>query len=70
MKNEIINSVYVLKSRTTGLYLKYFKSIKFNHYVADFNEATRFDYKEAYRRKKMFKHPENWIIRRVKNGKR
>ena len=52
----------VLKHINYKTYLKYFKNIKFKHYVVDINEPTVFNKTEARRMLATFKHPENWEI--------
>lgn len=53
---------YLIKHKKNRVYLKYFKSIRFKHYVVDCNEATRFTKKEANQIIKRYKYPENWEL--------
>lgn len=52
----------VLKNKNYNTYLKYYKKIKFKHYVVDINDATIFNKTEAKEMLKKFRHPENWEI--------
>lgn len=56
---------YVLLNKNTKVYVKYYTSIRFNHYVVDVEEATKFTYQQANQHRKKFKHPENWEIKRI-----
>lgn len=53
---------YVLKNKNTKMYLKYFKTIRFKHYVMNKDEATVLNTTEVKAMLKKFKHPENWEI--------
>ena len=52
----------VLKNKNYNTYLKYYKKIKFKHYVTDIQDATIFNKTEAKQMLLKFKHPENWDI--------
>lgn len=56
---------YILLNKNTGVYVKYYTKINFNHFVVDVSEATRFTYKKAEQHRRKFKHPENWVIKRI-----
>lgn len=56
---------YVLLNKNTKVFVKYYTNIRFNHYVPDVAEATRFTYQQASQHRKKFKHPENWVIKRI-----
>lgn len=53
---------YIIKHKKNKVYLKYYKDIKFKHYVLDSNEATEFTKTEAKRIINQYKHSENWEI--------
>ena len=57
---------YILKHKMNKVYLKYYKYLNWNHYVADVKEASLFDKRQANIRLKKFKHPENWEIIEIK----
>jgi len=52
----------VLKNINNNTYLKYFKSIRFKHYVLNIDDATIFNKTDAKKMIERFKHPENWEI--------
>lgn len=52
----------VLHHKNLKVYLKYFKKIKFKHYVANIKEATVFNKTDAKKMLERFKHSENWEI--------
>lgn len=53
---------YLIKHKKNRVYLKYFKSIRFKHYILDCKEATGFTKKEANQIIKRYKYPENWEL--------
>lgn len=55
----------VLRNKNYKTYVKYYKKIKFKHYVPTKEEATVFNKTEATKMLSKFKHPENWEIIRL-----
>ena len=53
---------YLIKHKKNRVYLKYFRNIKYKHYVLDCNEATGFTKSEANKIIKKYKYPENWEL--------
>lgn len=53
---------YLIKHKKNKVYLKYFRNIKYKHYVLDCNEATGFTKSEANKIIKKYKYPENWEL--------
>lgn len=64
--------MYVLKHKINKVYLKYYKSDGFKHYVRDINEATFFkEKKEVKKILETYKYPKNWEIKKYDfKGKR
>ncbi len=56
---------YVLLNKITKVYVKYYTDLRFNHFVLDVGEATKFEYKKAEQHRKKFRRPENWEIKRI-----
>ena len=57
---------YILQNKNTKMFLKLYKRINFKHYILDIAAATKFTYRQACDIKKKYKHPENWIIKKVR----
>lgn len=53
---------YILKHKMNRVFLKFYKSLNYHHYVCDPLDATKFDKKQANIWLKKFKHPENWEL--------
>lgn len=61
---------YVIKNKRYGTYLNYIKRIKFNHYVVDISEATRFTKSEAIKRIKSYADENKWELVPVSEKKK
>lgn len=57
---------YILQNKNTKMYLKIYRNINFKHYILDITEATKLTYRQAYDLKKKYKHPENWVIKKIR----